>query len=74
MALCDKSCCNDEARRRIAAEQAAVQAERNAAFEAYLAKREAEAVPIVTLAPDPEGNDVTYAEALERAKTTANRG
>jgi hypothetical protein len=74
MALCDKPCCNDEARARIEAEQAAVRAERNAEFDAWLAQREAQAAPIVDLAPDPEGNDLTYAEALERAKTTANRG
>lgn len=64
MALCDKPCCNSEAAAR-------VKAERQAEFQAFLDARkqrpEAVPMPVITVADAPEGNDITYAEALARA-------
>lgn len=63
MALCMEPCCNAEARARI-------KAERLAAFEAWLAERDTSVavatLPTIPTAPTVEGNDLSYAEAVER--------
>lgn len=57
MALCDKPCCNAEAR-------AAIKRANEVLFEAYLVERAR--IKAVEAAPVAESNDVSYAEAMAR--------
>lgn len=70
MALCDKPCCNAEAR-------AAIRAKREAEFEAYLAARagvndlDANAAAVEGEVPVAEANDLSYGEAFWNARQRA---
>lgn len=63
MALCDKPCCNIEARK-------ALRQQREAEFEAYLAAHDRRAV---TVALAPSDNDVSYGEAIARAASLSGK-
>lgn len=59
MAICTEACCNVKARD-------AIRAQRLAAFEAYLAERDATRAPepVIAERADAADHDLTYAEAV----------